>query len=349
MTGNSARTYIFLAMLTRAFGAATLPVSWLARSPASAQVETQLLAKSRVFPEVGASVRAIKRAPSGRYCILKAPAPAILLFDAAGKPVGQIPALAATPGATSSASSKVVPLVYGDDLDVDSTGRVYVADRGADAVKIFSASGTLEATLPIAAPTSVVALTEGEIAVATMKYPQLVVVFDSRGRVVREFGEPADIADRPELRRFLNIGRLATDADGNLYYAFSYLPEPTVRKYDRHGSSQFEIELKALEFQPAAQAARREITHQERGRSPQMKPIVTAVAVDSQTRELWVALGGQLLHFDSEGNRRGTYRTFTPEGARLEAAAILVEPDRLLLASDPLGIYDFPRPDKSSR
>ncbi len=31
---------------------------------------------------------------------------------------------------------------------------------------------------------------------------------------------------------------------------------------------------------------------------------------------------------------------------RLEAAAILIEPDRLLLASDPLGIYEFPRPDK---
>src|SRR2546427_2010145 len=76
---------------------------------------------------------------------------------------------------------------------------------------------------------------------------------------------------------------------------------------------------------------------------------VTAVGVDPVTQEIWVALGGLLLHFDRAGDRRSSYRTFTAEGARLEATAILVEPDRLLLAADPLGIYEFPRPDKTLR
>ena len=104
--------------------------------------------------------------------------------------------------------------------------------------------------------------------------------------------------------------------------------------------------MTSLEFQPAAQAARREIERQERRGTPALKPIVTAIAVEPATQEIWVALGGLLLHFNREGNRLGTYRTFTPEGARLEATAILVEPDRLLLAADPLGIYEFSRPDK---
>ena len=123
-----------------------------------------------------------------------------------------------------------------------------------------------------------------------------------------------------------------------------------MRKYDRYGYAALEISLSALEFQPAAQAARREIERQEKkSGAPTLKPIVTAVGVDPATQEIWVALGGLLLHFDRAGDRRASYSTFTPEGARLEATAILVEPDRLLLAADPLGIYEFPRPDKTLR
>ena len=143
------------------------------------------------------------------------------------------------------------------------------------------------------------------------------------GKVVREFGDPTEIAERGELNRFLNVGRLANDAGGHLYYAFNYLPEPTVRKYDRYGYAALEISLSALEFQPAAQAARREIERQEKkSGAPTLKPIVTAVGVDPATQEIWVALGGLLLHFDRAGDRQDSYRTFTPEGARLEATEI---------------------------
>src|SRR2546422_2036755 len=40
------------------------------------------------------------------------------------------------------------------------------------------------------------------------------------------------------------------------------------------------------------------------------------------------ALGGLLLHFDRAGDRRASYSTFTPEGARLEATAIRLDQDR---------------------
>jgi len=316
-------------------------------APTGAQVESELLARRRVFPEIGAGLRAIKRDTAGRYYVLSAPGPAVLVYDAAGQRVGQIPRLSAPPGAPIPPVSKDAVLVYGDDLDVDSAGRIYVADRGANTVKVFNPEGTLALAILVAAPTSVATIPGGEVAVAAMKSPRLVSVYDARGKVVREFGDPAGIAERTELKRFLNIGRLASDAAGHIYYAFSYLPEPTVRKYDRYGYAAFEIELTSLEFQPAAQAARREIHRQERGGTPSLKPIVTAVAVDAATQEIWVALGGLLIHFDSEGSCRSAYRTFTPEGARLEAMAILVEPDRLLLGADPLGIYEFPRPDKN--
>ncbi len=328
---------------------AAVPAGLALAPPAGAQVETELLARQRVFPEVGAGLRGVKRDPAGRYYVLSAPGPAVLIYNNAGKRVGQVPRLAAAPGAPIPPVSKDAPLIYGDDLAVDAAGRVYVADRGANAVKVFHPDGTLALQVPIAAPTSVAALPEGEIAVASMKSARLVSVFDARGKVVREFGDPTEVAERSELNRFLNIGRLASDAAGHIYYAFAYLPEPTVRKYDRYGYAASEIALTSLDFLPTAQAARREIQRQERGGPPSLKPIITAVGVDPATEEIWVAVGGRLLHFDREGVRRGTYRTFTPEGARLETVAIFVEPDRLLLAADPLGIYEFPRPDKRLR
>src|SRR2546425_7183992 len=42
-------------------------------------------------------------------------------------------------------------------------------------------------------------------------------------------------------------------------------------------------------------------------------------------RSVWIALYNTLLHFDKEGNRRATYKVYTPQGARLEANTILVE------------------------
>ena len=62
--------------------------------------------------------------------------------------------------------------------------------------------------------------------------------------------------------------------------------------------------------------------------------------------ELWVALHNTLLHFDKDGNRLASYQLYTPDGARLDANTILVEKERLLIGSDPLGIYVFERPDK---
>jgi hypothetical protein len=164
---------------------------------------------------------------------------------------------------------------------------------------------------------------------------------------VREFGDPEPLTERVELNRYLNIGELATDGQGHLYYAFAYLPEPTVRQYDRLGYARQDIQYTALEAMPAAQAARKEIERQERrSKQPSFRRIITGVGVDRTNGDVWIALYNTLLHFDKEGNRRATYKIYTPEGARLEASTILIELDRLIIGSDPLGIYEFEQPDK---
>jgi hypothetical protein len=231
-------------------------------------------------------------------------------------------------------------------LDVDASGTVYVADRGANAIKIWQSDGSAH-TIAVNAPVSVAALPEGEVAVATLREQHLVKVFDKNGKVVREFGDPEPITEREELNRYLNIGQLVTDAQAHLYYAFSYLPEPTVRQYDHAGYASEDIQYTAIEAMPAARAARKEIERQERrGDPPLLRRVITGVGVDRGNGEVWIALGNSLLHFDKDGNRRGTYKIYTHEGARLEANTILIEADRLIIGNDPLGIHEFDRPDK---
>jgi hypothetical protein len=75
------------------------------------------------------------------------------------------------------------------------------------------------------------------------------------------------------------------------------------------------------------------------------KPIITAVGVDPASQDMWVAIGRVLAHFDKNGGYLGDYYITTPEGNPLHASAIIVESDRLIVASDARGIFEFTRPD----
>jgi len=326
--------------------------SLLSSVPAISQAQDEeapqeLLAKRRVLESVGSGLRAIRRDAAGHYYILTAPGPAVLVFDAQGKRLRQVPPdVASTSGSARSPDA----IEYGEGLDTDEDGRVYVADRAANLVRVFDARGRASLKIPVSGPISVAALGEGEFAVATLKSTHLVTVYDQKGKILREFGDPADIAQRPDLNRFLSIGRLATDGHGNIYYSFAYLPEPTVRRYDRYGYASLSIEVHSIDLEPQARAMRREIQRQEeRGGPLAFKPVVTALGVDPESENIWISLGDELLLFDREGVQHSSYRVFTPEGARLEPVTILIEPERLLVGADPLGLYEFPRPDKQAQ
>jgi hypothetical protein len=317
-----------------------------AAGSAAAQDEGDLTARQRIFPAVGPGLRTVKRAADGRLYILASPSPGLLVLDAQGKQVLSINETGLASSVTGQAHALIA---FGEDCDGASDGKIYVADRGANLIQVFSADGSLLRSIAVKNPISVAALPEGEVAVATLREPHLVIVFDKNGRDVREFGDPEPLSERADLNRFLNIGELATDAQGHLYYAFGYLPEPTVRQYDRLGYAGQGIQYTAVEAFATAQATRKEIERQEsKGKEPSFKRILTAVGVDRTNGEVWIALYNTLLHFDKEGDRRATYKIYTPQGARLEANTILVEKDRLIIGSDPLGIYEFERPDKKT-
>ncbi len=112
----------------------------------------------------------------------------------------------------------------------------------------------------------------------------MVTAYDLDGKLVREYGDREEIADRADVNTQVNFGHLAVDEMGNNYFSFDYLPEPTVRKFDRVGYLALEISLKTLEFEPAAQAARKAIarSEDEQNSIPSLHRIISAVGVDPE-------------------------------------------------------------------
>jgi len=322
--------------------AATLCLVGLALVGSAADVDDQLMAKRRVFASIGPGLRALHRGQDGKYYLLASPGVGIAVFDATGK---QLKVIGAPAAADKTGRS---PIAFGEDCDVDAQGNLYVADRADNLVSVFSPDGQLIHSIPFNSPISVAVLPEGEVAVTSPRSLHLVAVFAANGWLAREFGDAEVISQRDDLNRFVSIGRLKSDPQGSLYYGYTYMPEPLVRQYDRFGYAKQDFQFSSIDAFSEARAMRREIDRQEkRAEPPSLLPILTAFGVDPESGEIWMALHNTLLHFDKEGNRRSEYQIYTKEGARIEANVLLVEEKRLLIGSDPLGVYEFPRPDKN--
>lgn len=328
------RTVSALALVSLA---ALFGVGFLVNS-ARAQVEEQdLTARARVFPGAGPGLRALRRGPDGRYYILSSTSATVAVYSPEGVLSGQVPKV----------PTKKSAVVSGEGLDVDASGRVYVADHGANAIKIYAPDGGLLNTIPVDAPLSVAAFPNGEIAVTSEHSEKLVNVYDAQGMKIRDFGQVPEMADRPDLNRLVSVGRVIRDADDHLFYGFTYFPEPRVQRYDLSGRASLEVLLNTLDYQPDAQATRREIAREDgTDKPPYLRPIIDAFGVDPRSEEVWIAMGDELVQCDNEGNRRGDYRTYTSEGNRVQPISILIESNRILLAADPIGVYDFARPPR---
>jgi hypothetical protein len=324
--------------------AAATCVLALALASAASEVDDQLMARRRVFPSIGPGLRALRHGRDGKYYLLASPNVGIAVFDSQEK---QLTVIGAPPASPASDKAAHPPIAFGEDCDVDAQGNLYVADRGYNLVNVFSPAGALLRSMQFNSPTSLAALPEGEVAVTTPRGPHLVTVFGPAGRVAREFGDPEQLSERNDLNRYVSIGRLASDPEGHIYYGYTYMPEPLVRQYDRFGFAKQDFQFTNIDAFSEARAARREIERQEkRTEPPSLQRILTAFGVDPVNGDVWIALRNTLLHFDKDGNRRSEYQIYTKDGARIEASVLLVEENRLLIGSDPLGVYEFARPDR---
>lgn len=306
---------------------------------AGAALDSEIIARARLFPSVTLGATAIHRDGAGRYVVLTERA-GVQIFDAKGQPAGHAPA----------DPSPSAAILFGADLDLDNQGRIYVADQAKNLVEVFSSDGRLERAIRIIGPNSVAVLSETEVAVTSLRSSKLVTVFGPEGQVVREFGQPEQVSGRDEVNRYANIGRLCRDSAGRLYYSFTFLPEPTVRRYDRFGYSDFQLVVNTEDIAAASMSARKSIVREEAPAAkrdkgyPNLHVILGPVAVDPANGDIWMGIGGRLLRFRADGEELGSFLIYTPDEARIEASAILLEKGRIIVASRELGVFDLPRP-----
>jgi hypothetical protein len=209
-------------------------------SPAGAQgLRTVVEARDRVFTKLGAGVTALKKDSAGRYYVLAKPATEIRVYDPSGNLTGKIP----------NANSGGAVIRYAVDIDLSPDGLIAVADRGSNAIEVFHTDGSLEVRIPVVAPTSVVALSGGQFAVTSLVSKRLVEVIDQRGRVLRSFGDPSDLGIHLDPHQPLkDLGRIIGDPSGGIYFAFTSLADPTVRKFDRYGYVAYESSIPQQTF-----------------------------------------------------------------------------------------------------
>ncbi|HXN99157.1 MAG TPA: hypothetical protein VN881_08795 [Candidatus Acidoferrales bacterium] len=200
--------------------------------------------RARVFPEINSGVTAMKRDSSRRYYVLATPPNVVWIFSPEGKRIGQIP----------RAGAENAKIQYAVDFDLDSEGFLLVADRAANAVEIFSPDGSLLKSISVPAPTGVVALPENQFAVSTLRSKRLVEIYTDQGDLVRSFGDPVEAGADPS-KQLQNLGRVFGDGNADIYFAFTDLPDPTVRKYDRFGYAATNVTLAANLYAPSVTPA----------------------------------------------------------------------------------------------
>src|SRR5258708_3341122 len=131
-----------------------------AAGTAAAQDEGDLTAKQRVFPGVGPGLRSVKRGGDGRLYILASPSPGLLVFDAQGK---QVLSIGELPVSDAGAKTGRALITFGEDCDGAADGKIYVADRGANLVQVFSAHGTFLPSIPLNNPLPIPPLPEPQL------------------------------------------------------------------------------------------------------------------------------------------------------------------------------------------
>jgi hypothetical protein len=313
----------------------------LARVP---EIDDDLMASRRLFPDIGPGLRALRHSANGNYYVCASPV-GVAVFDAKGRQILVIGASSSPAPAANKAGRSTIG--FEEDCDVDAQGNVYVADRANNQVVQFGPDGKQVRVFPVDGVLSLAVLPDGEVAVTAAQSAHPVTVYGAGGKIAREFGEIESLSSRADIDRFLNVGRVAADPQGHIYYGFTYMPEPLVRQFDRYGDAKLDFVFTGVDAYPEASATRKAISKQEANSEPPVfRAILTAFGVDPVSGDVWMGLHNTLVHFDKDGIRRSEYQIYTPKGVALDATVILVEEQRLLIGGDPIGIYEFRRPDR---
>lgn len=309
-----------------------LIVQVLVVSPTFAQSVRK--AKRRVFLGTGPTTRTLVKHHDKYYALLWADR-SVIVYNSQMQFIGR----------SSSYGQGPADLMGPWDIAIGPAGSLYVADRGSGQVKVFNERGEYVRSIDVRNPVSLAVLGTGEVCVVGFPRRSLVSVYDESGTFQREFGELETITSEPRLNAFLNSGKIVVDADDNIYFAFLWNPEPTIRKYTKDGELVLEFHPKGKRIREASDAAREAIkTRLAQGRIGG-KGVFSGLAVDPKSGDIWVSTADWIFRFKKDGKPKDTFRITDPSGNPINADAILIESDRVYITSRPSGIFEFDHPD----
>jgi hypothetical protein len=119
---------------------AVLCLAFLSAISTAAQVDADMVAKRRLFAPVGPGLKQIRQGSDGKIYVLASPFPGLVVYSPEARRLLTMREASALPEAAlaeAKASGEVL-VQYGEDCDVDADGTIYVADRAANAVQVYS-------------------------------------------------------------------------------------------------------------------------------------------------------------------------------------------------------------------
>ncbi|MBV9926678.1 MAG: hypothetical protein JOZ96_16785 [Acidobacteria bacterium] len=207
------------------------------------------------------------------------------------------------------AGGSLRPLGRGRSAAVNGPGGYGVRADGEE-VTVLDSGGKTVGKFKTPPPSSVAVLNSGDVAVASPDERGLIHVYSPAGRLLNRVGA-LRVRDRfsPQQNRFLHRGRVLTDAAGDFYYVYHYVP--LIQKYSSDGRLLFEVEVRgeAVDLQQALAQRFFEIkkAHQVGGIN-----VINGAAIERQTGHLWLAMngstvGGVVYEYDGRGRKLREY------------------------------------------
>src|SRR5437763_3489459 len=152
--------------------------------------EVDLFAKQRILTAIGPGLRAVRQGANGRLDGLASAAPGLVVVDAAGK---QLLAIGEEPAATGSAAATHSLITFGEDCDVDAEGGIYVADRGANLIRVFSPDGAPLRSFAVKNPVSVAVLDRKSTRLNSSHRCISYAVFCLKKKKTKQLKQPHDV------------------------------------------------------------------------------------------------------------------------------------------------------------